>query len=643
MENGQQEVSPPPGPLVHSAGPVAVMETSVPRPIAGPSSCGSGSPGADNAPYPFAAQAQLGIAPGDPIAGTSAIPSFPINTVFRDRESVGEQLARTMKAFKRPQESLSPAKEAPKRARLGVKQLTRRGRVQVSESDIRERANTDLNDLLGPDSRTNVFHTHEGIIKLNELIKRTGNVRHDIAQAGNSLLILVGLADELWREMRERYGMLLAEATAERVARLALEDRVKALELRESQAHRESDRSANELHELRLQNTALLQKVEELTKTLAEHVAATSNHPQVTAPSAEILALREEKRAMSEELANLVETVRTLEQAQLATESAHSEELSKLKAEKDLLLAKLKNQGTNVSGKSANSGKRKSKKPGPPQSTPDGGGQAPEPPIPTKEKGKGDDHGGDDGFIVVKRKRDPRTKPRSKSEAVVIKAEEDQYAKILTTMRTDPKLKGLGKDTRLVRRTRNNELLLVLGRGAKGACEYVNLVKQVVGTEGTEVRAVGSETSIQCKHLDETVTSEILLSAIAEQCGTGELHTPVKFKRYSQRMQTAILRLPKTIADMVLRVGKIKVNWSICPVSPFDRPDACYKCFDYGHKAWACKGPDRSKLCRRCGQGGHKAKGCKAPPRCLLCAEDSNKHATGSSTCPSYRRAIKKK
>lgn len=555
--------------------------------------------------------------------------------------------------------SLSPIKECPKRPAIGVKQLTRaatgkssrRGRKQeVSEDEIKATAHARLDDLLSDEGRTNVHFTFKEIHRLNELIRDAGNVKHDIAQSGNVLLVLVRLADGLWRDMRERYNMLLQEAEAERVARLSLEERVSALELHESQTRMDVDGQVplSELHALRDQNTALMQKVEELTKTLAEHVAGTPTHTEDEAHSAELLTLREENSDLRVEIAKLTKSVARLEQAQLAAKASHSEELSKLRQENATLQAKLKGQeGAKAQGNG--SGRKKKKKGKQRETIPqadkqsDGNDQDPEPPGSSGGAGgEGEGQGSGNGeFVVVRRKKAPKPKTRSKGEAVVIKASETEYATILRNMRTDPKLTELGKVTRSVRRTRNNELLLVLNKGARGACEYARLVTEVVGGTGTVVKPLSSETTLQCKNLDETVTPDVLLKAIAEQCNTGKLETKVQLKKYSRCTQTATFKLPDSIAVKVLKVGKLKVNWSICPVSQVERPLACFKCFGYGHKSWACKGPDRSKLCRRCGCDGHKAKGCTAKPKCLICPEDGDgNHITGSFNCPSYKSAL---
>lgn len=296
-------------------------------------------------PGPLVLPAGLGSEAGSPFQFrtiTIPRPLGPADTLLAG----GQSLEGSPRAFgAKRQGSPTPMTESgSKRLKVGVKVLTkqkgetrlRKSRKQgVSEAQIVATASTRLDDLLVDSGRTNVHFTLKEIQRLNELIRTTGNVKHDIAQSGNSLLVLVRLAENLWKEMLDRYNLLLEEARAERVARLSLEERVSALELHESQTRMEVDGQVpmSEIHALRAQNAVLAQKVEELTKTLAEHVAAIPNHPSDDASNTELLALREENSGLRKHVTELTTSVSVMEQAQLAMEASHSEELSKLRQE----------------------------------------------------------------------------------------------------------------------------------------------------------------------------------------------------------------------------------------------------------------------------------------------------------------------
>ncbi|XP_062541410.1 uncharacterized protein LOC134209439 [Armigeres subalbatus] len=210
---------------------------------------------------------------------------------------------------------------------------------------------------------------------------------------------------------------------------------------------------------------------------------------------------------------------------------------------------------------------------------------------------------------------------RQKGEALLIKTEKERYADVLKPMRSAEKLADLDKEVRNIRRTRAGEMILVLRKGSQAnGTSYGALAQEVLG-ESVEVRALHDEVTLQCKQLDEVTTSEEIASAIKDQGGVVVANASIRLRRGPQGTQIATVKLPAIDANKVIKVGKLKVGWSVCPVSLYQPPvvDKCFRCLEPGHKSWACKGPDRSNLCRRCGEEGHKAHTCEKAPSCKLC------------------------
>lgn len=567
--------------------------------------------------------------------------------------------------------------EIPKRVRWGVKDLTkterkrRRVPTTVDSVEIRARAHVELSDLLMVNSKTNVHYTIEEVDRLNDFIQNAGNIRNDITRSGLSLSVLARHAEELWKELRSKYNALVEEASAEKAARLLLEQRVMALEVH-NDSHPsievEDQVTHSEFQALREQNAALQATVEELSKTITELASAKPASDQA-ALNSEVSALREQNLALTAEVAALRETAVTQPPSESQSEAEATLSLELAKAQQEILslredLKSLKEEAAKRELESK-SGKNKSKNQGrqKPKRAKGGAKNAnPKPAVPKMPPGSQEDvtspegasQGGspgdgsiegnanDDFTVVNRRKPRAKHKPRLRNEAIAIKADEQSYASLLRNMRSNDDFKDLGEATKSVRRTRRNELLLILKKGVKPSSEYARLVAESVGSDEIKVRSLCPETTLQCKNLDETVTAEDLLDAITAQCLTGTLSAPVQLRKYNQGTQTATFKLPAKIAAMVLKVGKIKVNWSVCPVSAIERPTVCFRCLEYGHKSWACKGPDRSKLCRRCGAEGHQSKGCTAKAKCLICTGDGSNHTTGSYTCPSFRSAFDK-
>ncbi|KAL9705317.1 hypothetical protein quinque_008835 [Culex quinquefasciatus] len=339
-------------------------------------------------------------------------------------------------------------------------------------------------------------------------------------------------------------------------------------------------------------NAALQATAEELSKTIAELAAA----KPASTPAAfvsEVSALREQNQALSAEVAALRETTVTLPscESQPGAQSPLSSELAKAQQEililreelKGLKEEKAKWESEPKSGKSGKTGKNngKNQQSQKPKQAKGGVKNAdPKPAVPitpsgSKEVGtspdgesqgdnpgdeSGEGNANDDFKVVNRRKPRSKHKPRRRNEAIEIKTDEKSYATLLRNLRSNEEFKELGDATKSVRRTRQNELLLILKRGTKPSSEYARLVTESVGSDKIKVRSLCSETTLLCKNLDETATAEDLLDAITTQCLTGTLSVPVQLRKYNQSTLTATFKLPGKIAAMVLKVGKIKVN-----------------------------------------------------------------------------------
>lgn len=231
-------------------------------------------------------------------------------------------------------------------------------------------------------------------------------------------------------------------------------------------------------------------------------------------------------------------------------------------------------------------------------------------------------------------------KGRNRGEALLVKASGDAYEEVLRNMRNNPELKELGEDVRIIRRTRNGEMLIELKKDQKSSSSsYKEITERAMGN-AVEVRALCPEATLQCKDLDEVTSEEEVRLAMKEQCELGEVQLTIRMRKGPFGTQVASIKLPIEAANKALKTGKIKVGWSVCPLSVSQTPEICFKCQEFGHIARNCKGPDRSKLCRRCGEAGHKAQDCRKPPECMICVnKEARNHVTGGPRCPAYKEA----
>lgn len=250
--------------------------------------------------------------------------------------------------------------------------------------------------------------------------------------------------------------------------------------------------------------------------------------------------------------------------------------------------------------------------------------------------------GEENPWITVGKKKPLRkakakqVRKRDKGEALVFKTEADTYAEVLRAMRGENRLSALGADVKSIRRTRAGEMIMVLKKeaGQKGP-SYKVLAQEVLGDK-VEVRALTAEATLQVKNLDEITDAEELAAALKQQCEIEVQSASVRLRKGPAGTQIAAVKLPVGEVNKAIGIGKIRVGWSVCPLSIYEPPEACFRCFEQGHKSWECKGPDRSKLCRKCGEEGHIAKDCKSTPKCLICKANKG-HMTGGPKCPSTR------
>ena len=275
---------------------------------------------------------------------------------------------------------------------------------------------------------------------------------------------------------------------------------------------------------------------------------------------------------------------------------------------------------------------------------------------PGRTKEAGPTHNGGAGssetpwqVVVGKKEKKNPTKPsqrrtarvRRKGEALIVHAAKDSYFEVLRMMRMNPELEELGADVKRIRRTRNGDMILELKKdSANRSSSHKELAQKVMGDKVT-VRAMCPEATIQCKDLDEVTTEDELATSLRDQCEVGEVEMTIRLRKGPSGTQIASIKLPVDAANKVLKIGKLKVGWSVCPLSVPERPEMCFRCHGFGHLSWNCKGPDRTKLCRRCGGDGHIARDCKRPAKCMICANDgTNDHVTGGPRCPAYKQAL---
>ena len=245
-----------------------------------------------------------------------------------------------------------------------------------------------------------------------------------------------------------------------------------------------------------------------------------------------------------------------------------------------------------------------------------------------------------------RREKKPRSKKktnRQKSEALLIKpADGHSYADILKTLRKDVDLDEIVK-VRGIRKTKTGALLLKLDKGEKADSVLCDRIRSTL-QEAARVNSSRPMATIVISDLDSCTTQEEVTSAVKNLLPEAENELKVSITAPNNREQVrAFITVPEDSAQILLKLGVIKIGWLRVRMKRRDTVQKCYRCFSVGHTQVNCKGPNRREegLCFRCGEKGHILKECKNSPKCWTCVDASrepNDHIPGSSRCPLWKR-----
>ena len=257
--------------------------------------------------------------------------------------------------------------------------------------------------------------------------------------------------------------------------------------------------------------------------------------------------------------------------------------------------------------------------------------------ITIKENTREQHSAGEKWVDVVKKRKPIQKKIRTKPDAIIItKKEGASYADILRKIKSDSGLEELGSNVTYIRKTMKGDLLIELKNQAdKKAESFQSVLEGAVG-EMAVIQPKSHNVTIVCKDLDEITTPEEICAALHKECGIQNLEKISVKSMIKTRSgtQIALVCLRAQEAKAALKLGKIRIGWSICRLREYSLIPRCFRCFNLGHMARKCCNPtDRSSLCTRCGTGGHVAKICTNAPKCMLCKGD---HSILSTKCPKY-------
>lgn len=231
---------------------------------------------------------------------------------------------------------------------------------------------------------------------------------------------------------------------------------------------------------------------------------------------------------------------------------------------------------------------------------------------------------------------DPSSMKKKKEDYVVVETQNGSYAETLKRIKEN--LKGSADADRVtkVSRTRAGHVLMRV----QGEVEpLATILRDKVGI--SKVKS-GARTVLYIKGMDGIITEDEVKKEIDTQMGCRGDEVEVRNLRplNFEGTQAATLLVAKATANKILAAGKIRIGLSSCPVRERIDVQACFKCWEPGHRAAQCRGPDRAKLCRRCGEEGHTALKCDKEPHCPVCGKKG--HRANTLRCPKVKDALEK-
>ena len=202
--------------------------------------------------------------------------------------------------------------------------------------------------------------------------------------------------------------------------------------------------------------------------------------------------------------------------------------------------------------------------------------------------------------------------------------------------------KNITDNIKTIRQTKEENMLITLRGNEKKTGEVRNILNKIGDIRSKlSVGNGGKRTTLNIKDIDAITTKEEIMMTICreseinkELVRIGELHP------FHGSSKAVTVSVPKTAAEKLTKVGKIRIECNWCKVEERINPTQCYKCWEYGHKMAMClAGADRRGDCRNCGEKGHQQKDCDRKKYCPVCNMTGPRARTGGY--PEMRHALR--
>ncbi|XP_063634877.1 nascent polypeptide-associated complex subunit alpha, muscle-specific form-like [Cydia splendana] len=223
------------------------------------------------------------------------------------------------------------------------------------------------------------------------------------------------------------------------------------------------------------------------------------------------------------------------------------------------------------------------------------------------------------------------------------------YKEVITEARTKVQLTDMDIPGGLrFRRAATGACILEVPGVSSGdkADKLAEAIQQQIGLEKVRVSRPSKTVDIRVTGLDESVTKEEVVAAVAKTGGcTVDMVKAGEVRQGFSGLGTVWVQCPILAAKKVVAGGRLLVGWVSAQVKLLEqRPLRCFRCLANGHVRAQCQAEtDRSQSCFQCGKDGHKAAQCTAPPHCVVCAAAGKPsgHRLSSKACTAPKTAGK--
>lgn len=236
--------------------------------------------------------------------------------------------------------------------------------------------------------------------------------------------------------------------------------------------------------------------------------------------------------------------------------------------------------------------------------------------------------------VVPEKRRPEVTGPPSRT--MVVKVQGKTYADLLKEVREQ--VAHEGAEILSVRKTGEGDGMQLRVKEGPNAGAIKEVIQQKV--HGAVVTSVGARSRLMTFHvkdLEMDATEMMVKTGVAQAIHEPEEEIKVTSLRPAYgSTQNATVVLPGHLAHKVQELQRVKIGWVFCRIVPREEITRCFKCWEIGHLANKCSGPDRSKLCFNCGREGHYKAECAFKTACVECGAEG--HRMHSLRCPKTLR-----